>query len=165
MCDAGTEPVWVVHWHGAGLTFNHIISQQLTNLSAMASTTVEVAKQQKNAGPGGRRGRGNRGRGGRNNKPNDNDNAPIGITKTDHPGIGHNLTKSPTALDTEENADTTKAPTESELDSNDVCWICAETIKFYAISECNHRMCHICALRLRALYKKQECAFCKVWNA
>lgn len=44
----------------------------------------------------------------------------------------------------------------------DLCWICAEPVKYYAISECNHRTCHVCAIRLRALYKKTECTFCKV---
>ena len=44
----------------------------------------------------------------------------------------------------------------------DLCWICAEPIKYYAVSECNHRTCHVCALRLRALYKKLDCTFCKV---
>ncbi|KAF7292712.1 RING-type domain-containing protein [Mycena indigotica] len=43
----------------------------------------------------------------------------------------------------------------------DVCWICAEPVKYYAVSECNHRTCHVCSLRLRALYKKNECTFCK----
>jgi hypothetical protein len=43
-----------------------------------------------------------------------------------------------------------------------VCWICAEPVKYYSISDCDHRTCHVCALRLRALYRKMECAFCKV---
>jgi hypothetical protein len=44
----------------------------------------------------------------------------------------------------------------------EVCWICAEPVKYYSVSECNHRTCHVCALRLRALYKKTQCTFCKV---
>ncbi|PFH48349.1 hypothetical protein AMATHDRAFT_196723 [Amanita thiersii Skay4041] len=43
----------------------------------------------------------------------------------------------------------------------DVCFICAEPIKYYSLSACNHRTCHVCALRLRALYKKTDCTFCK----
>jgi len=58
------------------------------------------------------------------------------------------------------NGSTEKAE-EDSLDDN-VCWICAEDVKFYSVSECNHRTCHVCALRLRALYKKNECTFCKV---
>ena len=50
---------------------------------------------------------------------------------------------------------------EDARDSDDVCWICAEPVKYYSVSECNHRTCHVCALRLRALYKKTDCAFCK----
>ncbi|KLO14194.1 hypothetical protein SCHPADRAFT_826837 [Schizopora paradoxa] len=41
------------------------------------------------------------------------------------------------------------------------CWICVEPIKYYSLSECNHRTCHVCALRLRALYKNMDCTFCK----
>lgn len=61
--------------------------------------------------------------------------------------------------------DTTQDETE-ELGSEDgSCWICAEPVKYYSVSECNHRTCHTCALRLRALYKKSECIFCKVSSA
>ena len=52
--------------------------------------------------------------------------------------------------------------TDQQDDEQGVCWICAESVKFYSLSECNHRTCHVCALRLRALYKKLECTFCKV---
>lgn len=52
-------------------------------------------------------------------------------------------------------------PSETDGDS-DVCWICAEPVKYYSLSECNHRTCHVCAIRLRALYKKTDCTFCKV---
>ncbi|KAI0063455.1 hypothetical protein BV25DRAFT_430668 [Artomyces pyxidatus] len=48
-----------------------------------------------------------------------------------------------------------------EVDESRICWICAEPVKYYSVSECNHRTCHVCALRLRALYKKLDCTFCK----
>lgn len=60
-----------------------------------------------------------------------------------------------------------EAKVENQADNADgdvddaVCWICAEPVKYYALSECGHRTCHVCALRLRALYKKMECTFCK----
>jgi hypothetical protein len=47
-------------------------------------------------------------------------------------------------------------------DENEVCWICAEPVKYYSVSDCDHRTCHVCALRLRALYKNTDCTFCKV---
>ena len=53
-------------------------------------------------------------------------------------------------------------PKDAEIDDSLICWICAEPVKYYSVSECNHRTCHVCALRLRALYKKLDCTFCKV---
>ena len=53
----------------------------------------------------------------------------------------------------------------TEEDDVAVCWICAEPVKYYSVPECNHRTCHVCSLRLRALYKKMECTFCKVRTA
>jgi hypothetical protein len=31
-----------------------------------------------------------------------------------------------------------------------------------SIAPCNHRTCHICSLRMRALYKDNNCAHCRV---
>lgn len=60
-------------------------------------------------------------------------------------------------------AEETKQDATEDLDAGDAsCWICAEPVKYYSVSKCDHRTCHICALRLRALYKKFECTFCKV---
>ncbi|KAJ6537666.1 hypothetical protein B0H19DRAFT_962279 [Mycena capillaripes] len=69
----------------------------------------------------------------------------------------------PEVEETEEVAAQTAPVTEEQTGSEDVaiCWICAEQIKYYAVSECNHRTCHVCSLRLRALYKKNDCTFCK----
>ncbi|KAG0367774.1 hypothetical protein BC939DRAFT_407744 [Gamsiella multidivaricata] len=41
------------------------------------------------------------------------------------------------------------------------CFICTENIVIFAVSDCNHRTCHLCSLRLRALYKTKNCAYCK----
>ena len=51
---------------------------------------------------------------------------------------------------------------EAQGNDKEVCWICAESVKYYSVSNCDHRTCHVCALRLRALYKKMDCTFCKV---
>ncbi|KAL8918633.1 MAG: hypothetical protein Q9172_005326 [Xanthocarpia lactea] len=49
-----------------------------------------------------------------------------------------------------------------ELDNDaEVCFICASSVMHNAIAPCNHRTCHICALRLRALYKTRACAHCR----
>ncbi|SCV67234.1 BQ2448_5880 [Microbotryum intermedium] len=42
-----------------------------------------------------------------------------------------------------------------------ICLICADTATFWAVGVCNHRTCHTCSIRLRALYKKKECTLCK----
>ncbi|KAI9199743.1 uncharacterized protein BJ171DRAFT_201996 [Polychytrium aggregatum] len=50
----------------------------------------------------------------------------------------------------------------SESDSEEeLCIICADPISWYAVGECNHRVCHMCSLRLRALYKINSCSYCK----
>ncbi|ORY44274.1 hypothetical protein BCR35DRAFT_272992 [Leucosporidium creatinivorum] len=48
-----------------------------------------------------------------------------------------------------------------EVDEADMCFICAEKAVLWALGECGHRTCHTCSIRLRALYKKRECTFCK----
>lgn len=49
-----------------------------------------------------------------------------------------------------------------DADDGEVCFICASTVEHTSVSPCNHRTCHICALRLRALYKSKGCAHCRV---
>ncbi|KAL0089717.1 C2H2-type zinc finger transcription factor [Phycomyces blakesleeanus] len=49
----------------------------------------------------------------------------------------------------------------SDEEDEEVCFICTEPIMTYAVSECDHRTCHLCALRLRSLYKTRNCAYCK----
>ena len=50
----------------------------------------------------------------------------------------------------------------AEAEDVEVCFICASPIDHTAIAPCNHQTCHICALRLRALYKTRACAHCRV---
>ncbi|OTA97802.1 hypothetical protein M434DRAFT_391426 [Hypoxylon sp. CO27-5] len=54
---------------------------------------------------------------------------------------------------------------ESDRDEADVeaevCFICASPVIHQSVAPCNHRTCHICALRMRALYKNKECAHCR----
>ena len=49
-----------------------------------------------------------------------------------------------------------------EDEDADVCFICASPVVHGSVAPCNHRTCHICALRLRALYKTTACAHCRV---
>lgn len=47
-------------------------------------------------------------------------------------------------------------------DDADVCFICANPVAHHSIAPCNHKTCHICGLRMRALYKTKDCAHCRV---
>lgn len=47
-------------------------------------------------------------------------------------------------------------------EESEVCFICASPIEHVSIAPCNHQTCHICSLRLRALYKTRACAHCRV---
>ena len=61
----------------------------------------------------------------------------------------------PQVANTDANAD--------EIDGEaDVCFICANPVAHLAIGPCNHTTCHICGLRMRALYKTKDCAHCRV---
>ena len=49
-----------------------------------------------------------------------------------------------------------------DRDDAEVCFICASPVIHNSVAPCNHRTCHICSLRLRALYKTNACAHCRV---
>jgi hypothetical protein len=51
---------------------------------------------------------------------------------------------------------------EVAVEDTEVCFICASPIEHVSIAPCNHQTCHICSLRLRALYKTRACAHCRV---
>jgi hypothetical protein len=49
-------------------------------------------------------------------------------------------------------------------DDEELCFICGNSMKerYFSLSPCGNAFCHICSLRLRALYKSTNCPFCKV---
>ena len=68
-----------------------------------------------------------------------------------------------------EDASTVKGEGEARMEADgevdveaEVCFICASPVEHNCVAPCNHRTCHICALRMRALYKKTECTHCRV---
>jgi hypothetical protein len=121
----------------------------------MADISVQTQTQATSPNRGRRRARGRGGKGGAK--------AAKGAVATDSATDSNAQTTTDVV---KAGGDTTTAPdvtaSQTEDDGQDLCWICAEPVKYYAISECNHRTCHVCALRLRALYKKLDCTFCKV---
>ncbi|CAA20857.2 ubiquitin-protein ligase E3 involved in rescue of stalled ribosomes Hel2 [Schizosaccharomyces pombe] len=71
----------------------------------------------------------------------------------------------PVGTDPVSNVATVDASKEEQDEDEQICFICAEGITYSCVLPCNHRMCHVCALRLRALYKTKECTFCKTeWD-
>lgn len=68
------------------------------------------------------------------------------------------------APDSNDNDKGNDSDTSSEA-SGELCFICTEPIVTYAVGACDHRTCHLCALRLRALYETRNCAYCKVCHA
>ncbi|KPM39510.1 E3 ubiquitin-protein ligase hel2 [Neonectria ditissima] len=56
---------------------------------------------------------------------------------------------------------TAKPADGDEDDEDEVCFICANPVAHHSIAPCNHTTCHICGLRMRALYKTKDCAHCR----
>ncbi|PWN34680.1 uncharacterized protein FA14DRAFT_160182 [Meira miltonrushii] len=135
-----------------------------------------------NTSRGGGRGRGNasnrggRGRGGRGGSfggslsKSQNANSAASSSQDKGKGKGGNRKQK----ENEQNADQTSQPSSSSVQESgmamlnstpalegETCFICAEPVKLYSVPPCNHNTCHICAIRLKVLYKKQECTFCK----
>ncbi|CAL8579789.1 hypothetical protein XPA_005520 [Xanthoria parietina] len=116
--------------------------------------------------PHGGRGRGardNNSHGRRRNQPSSNPEPPAPPLQPP-PAIagGGTFGVHPTkdAVSAEGEAPSTQQNGEVDGDA-DLCFICASPVVHNAIAPCNHRTCHICALRLRALYKTRACAHCR----
>lgn len=121
--------------------------------------------------------RGGNRRGGRGNRGNRADGAPNQRARRlsssanpsappipPPPGLGDGgsfgarLTKD---ADTKESNDSREQNEREEDVEAEVCFICASPVVHNSVAPCNHRTCHICALRLRALYKTRACAHCR----
>ncbi|PLN75259.1 hypothetical protein BDW42DRAFT_181073 [Aspergillus taichungensis] len=108
-----------------------------------AQSTETSNRGSKSRGAPSRRGRDKQDRGGK--KPEATTATPTGV-----------LSKAKQA---------TAPATDDDADDGEVCFICASTVEHTSVSPCNHRTCHICALRLRALYKNKACAHCRTESA
>lgn len=107
-----------------------------------------------NRSGGGRGGRGKGNRGGRQDgmpaEPAAQDVAAAARAAKEEAGIAAPAHKA-----------TQKADDEGDDDA-EVCFICANPVAHHSIAPCNHTTCHICGLRMRALYKTKDCAHCRV---
>ncbi|CAG8599323.1 5471_t:CDS:2 [Acaulospora morrowiae] len=48
-----------------------------------------------------------------------------------------------------------------EESNANACSICTESTSVYAVAQCNHRICYVCALRSRILLGTNSCPFCR----
>ncbi|EHY51823.1 E3 ubiquitin-protein ligase hel2 [Exophiala dermatitidis] len=123
-----------------------------------------------NRGQRGGRGRG-RGRGqgqGRDNSVSQTSqqSEPVredGVERPPRGSFGARLTEAASNPegDTTDSQPKEKDNAAEETEDGEVCFICASPIEHVSIAPCNHQTCHICALRLRALYKTRACAHCR----
>jgi hypothetical protein len=74
-------------------------------------------------------------------------------------GVAQGEGETPTGQTTTAGGTIAAGADESEAE---VCFICASPVQHESIAPCNHRTCHICSLRMRALYKDKNCAHCRV---
>ena len=123
-----------------------IMSTTITNTQTQTSPSAKRGGKRgrsRGQGRGGQRGGGGGGGGGKPHGRKDaaSSNEPVIPTQPTQPEV---------------------PPAQESTEDAVVCWICAEPVKYYSVSACNHRTCHVCALRLRALYKRLDCTFCKV---
>ncbi|KAF2759264.1 hypothetical protein EJ05DRAFT_475487 [Pseudovirgaria hyperparasitica] len=132
--------------------------------SNSASRGAGDGTQRNSRGRGGQRGRGQgRGAGGQegprgfggqlSHEPTANGTSPAAAAAANGTDAVADATKKPAKADIQEEGD--------EEGDGEICFICASPVVHWAVAPCNHRTCHICALRLRALYKSKSCAHCR----
>jgi E3 ubiquitin-protein ligase ZNF598 len=148
-----------------------------THTESMTVTSNEPPSSPRGRGRG--RGRGNRdNRGGRGrgrgqgqihdlrNGPGPNQTSTIADSSFGRPpggSSGARLTGAAQIIQGDSQALSTGTDKGKEVaEDQEVCFICASPIDHVSIAPCNHQTCHICALRLRALYKTRACAHCRV---
>lgn len=130
-----------------------------------------------NQAPSGPRGDGNRGRGrGRGGRGRGRGDHSRGRGRgggggrgggAGHHRSGNTATTDPASQEPKKapNFKKTEALDGQADDNAETCFICANPITHFSVAPCNHTTCHICSLRLRALYKSKDCPHCRVRSA
>ncbi|KAK0665306.1 putative zinc finger protein [Cercophora samala] len=137
----------------------------------MADGAAPTGDNQAPSGPrgDGNRGRG-RGRGGRGRGRGDQSRGRGRGGGGRGGGAGHHHAGNAVATTDPASQEPKKAPNfknkaeaaDGEGDENaETCFICANPITHFSVAPCNHTTCHICSLRLRALYKSKDCPHCR----
>lgn len=79
----------------------------------------------------------------------------------DTPAEPRTSQKDPILLSTQQSNAPGDAGDDGDDDDAEVCFICANPVIHHAVAPCNHVTCHICALRMRALYRTKDCPHCR----
>jgi len=98
----------------------------------------------------------------RNNRPPvQNESAGRSRTPKKPPGLS---TPPESVAGTESQTMTTVEKESVDDVEGELCFICGNSMigRYYSLAPCNNAFCHVCSLRLRALYKSTNCPFCKV---
>jgi len=141
-------------------THSQSLLRVLRYTPSVATATATMTKSKSRRGGGGVK-QGSGGPGGGTQAKRKSPTGPPPTGRTEAAGASATpTTTTPTV--TKPRTVTENTDTASQDDDTGMCWICAEPVKYHSVSGCNHRTCHVCALRLRALYKRRECIFCKV---
>ncbi|OWB55492.1 hypothetical protein B5S28_g1364 [[Candida] boidinii] len=101
---------------------------------------------------------------GRSNNNNNNNNKRIGGNKADPKSLIWKRNETSQSKKDSSTEGTDADEEDEESDYLTVCMICAEKIDIVSLSSCNHRVCHKCSFRQRALYKKKACIVCRTEN-
>ncbi|KAI9883486.1 MAG: hypothetical protein M1823_004755 [Watsoniomyces obsoletus] len=153
---SGTGGADAPHIEGQRRHFPSNASQTPGQESSAPSSPARPARGRR----GGRNTRGSRPRGGfRGGMDASNNTPPPGMNGGPrwNPVKERIVGSESEAKDTETNG----LPEPADDADAEICFICASQVVHNAIAPCNHRTCHICALRLRALYKTKACAHCR----
>lgn len=152
------------------------MAEQLSGADPNTPPRAPRAPREDLHSPRGGRGRGSRGRGGQNGDSTSrgrgrgrghnrriSETQPVDPTKPALPAKEVRRTSTAGSADgiVQTNGEGPSQESIEEDDEVEVCFICASPVEHNSIAPCNHRTCHICALRLRALYKTKACAHCR----
>lgn len=122
------------------------------------SARIENSQQSTEGSGKGSRSRGSGPRRGGGGRDKQNRSAP---NKDSGPEPSGQSTQGPATVAEDKGKKAAAAPAD-DADDGEICFICASNVEHTSVAPCNHRTCHICALRLRALYKNKACAHCRV---
>lgn len=131
-----------------------------------APSTSNGNNQRGSSKPSRGRSSGQRGRSGNNNSSNNNNNRRP--SKSASSKDKDKASAAPAAAAATSEVQQTKDPSEQlapvhvpDFEAQDeTCFICAEPVHILALPPCSHKTCHVCFVRLKALYKKTTCTFC-----